>query len=223
MVQTAHARRRGDEASRRREILAAASEVFRRSGFHGAGMREIAARLGVAVGKLYYWFRSKDEILAFCQRACLEALLRNARSVGAPGLPADARLWLLLVGHLRCLHEEFPGSLAHLEVESLPAAERGPVLRLRRQYEEAVRTLVREGIGTGRFVAVNEKVAAFGLLGAVNWSVKWFRPDGALPLRVVAPALADQLVRGLLRDPASFVRPEIAPEPVGEEDGDAGS
>ncbi|MEO8277220.1 MAG: helix-turn-helix domain-containing protein, partial [Thermoanaerobaculia bacterium] len=42
--------------ARRREILAAASRLFRREGLASAGMREIAAELGMTAGNLYYYF-----------------------------------------------------------------------------------------------------------------------------------------------------------------------
>ena len=69
MVQTANAPRpepSGPAAdARRREILAAASRLFRERGLHDAGMREIAAALGMTAGNLYYYFGSKQELLAY--------------------------------------------------------------------------------------------------------------------------------------------------------------
>ena len=52
---------------KKREILDAASRVFRRQGLHATGMRDIAAELGMAVGNLYYYFKDKEELLAFIQ------------------------------------------------------------------------------------------------------------------------------------------------------------
>jgi len=56
----------------RREILAAALEVFSERGFHRAKMTEIAERAGVAVGTLYQYFPSK--------KALYETLLFEAAS-----------------------------------------------------------------------------------------------------------------------------------------------
>ena len=52
---------------RKREILREASRAFAERGFHRTGMREIAAALGRSAGNLYYYFSSKEELLAFCQ------------------------------------------------------------------------------------------------------------------------------------------------------------
>ena len=182
----------------RRAILRAASEVFRRKGFHGAGMRDIAAELGVAVGKLYYWFENKEALLAFCQEDCLSRLLDAAQRVTRADAGADVRLALLVEGHLRSLNEGTPGSLAHLEVESLSEPRRTGIQRLRDRYERVVRDLVAEGMASGVFRAVDPKLAALAILGALNWTVKWYRPGGRTSLGEIAAENARLLVGGLL-------------------------
>jgi AcrR family transcriptional regulator len=49
---------------RRRQILDAACDCVRRSGFHGASMAEIAAAAGVSVGQIYRYFENKEAIVA---------------------------------------------------------------------------------------------------------------------------------------------------------------
>ncbi|MAG58199.1 MAG: hypothetical protein CMJ83_18080 [Planctomycetes bacterium] len=203
MVQIAETRLR----ERRREILETASLVFREKGFHGAGMRDIASALGIAVGKLYYWFESKQALLAFCQEDCLTGLLRMAERVESRiDDPAD-RLWHLVVGHVRCLNESTPGSLAHLEVESLEEPHRSRILRLRDRYERRLRSAVSAGVRSGALRTVDAHVTALAILGAANWSVKWYRPGGRLPLRRIAASFADQLIRGVLAAPEDFQTP----------------
>ncbi len=188
---------------RRAEILAAASEVFRAKGFHAAGMRDIAARLDVAVGKLYYWFPSKEALLAFCQEDCLTRLLAMIAVAEEEHVTAVDALRALIRGHLRCLNAEVPGSLAHLETESLSSTDRPRILRQRRRYEEAVTAVIARGVRKGELQVKDARVAACVLLGALNWTVKWWRPDGRLGLDALAEAMADQLVDGLcVRGPA---------------------
>src|SRR3954452_16747950 len=77
---------------KKREILDAASRVFRRRGLQSTGMRDIAAELGMAVGNLYYYFKDKEELLAFVQENTLEGLLNLAAQVRKSRFPADTRL-----------------------------------------------------------------------------------------------------------------------------------
>jgi len=57
-------RRTRRSARTRERILAAATEVFARRGFHGARVADIAEAAGIAYGLVYHHFRNKDEILA---------------------------------------------------------------------------------------------------------------------------------------------------------------
>lgn len=203
MVQIAAeaARANGRGGERRREILAAAARVFRRRGLHDSGMREIAAELGMAVGNLYYYFADKEELLAFVQEEALASLLALAERVRALELPPAGRLYLLLLGHVLHLNDPergTPGSLAHLEVELLGEARRRPILARRDRYERALRGLIEEGVASGVFRPVDPKLAALALLGAVNSTVRWFRPDGGRTAHEVGRETAELLVRGLL-------------------------
>ncbi len=188
----------GRPHEKRQEILAAASRVFRRKGLHATGMRDIAAELDMAVGNLYYYFKDKEELLAFIQQTTLASLLELAGRVQALELRADQKLYLLLVGHVVLLNEVTPGSLAHLEVEALGPKLRRPVQAGRDEYERCFRRLIEDGAAKGLFRSVDPKVAALALLGAVNWTVKWFRPGGGKNARDIGCEQAEILVCGLL-------------------------
>jgi AcrR family transcriptional regulator len=206
--------------AKKREILRAAAEVFRRQGLHATGMRDIAAAAGMAVGNLYYYFADKQALLAFCQEDALAGLLELAARVGGESLPADQRLWLLVVGHMLRLHEATPGAIAHLDVDGLAPAARADVLAQRDAYEETFREVVRQGQGDGLFRPVDPKLAALTLLGALNWTAQWYRPGGGKTARELGEEMADLLVRGLLADGKRLRRPAVPDDLVPVEDGD---
>jgi AcrR family transcriptional regulator len=127
---------------RRREILAVASRLFRERGLHGTGMRDIAAELGCTAGNLYYYFESKQDLLAWCQEGTLAELAAEAGRQRAAGGPVAPRLRELIAAHVVSLNESRPGSLAHLDVEELPARRRRALLERRKGYERAIAALV---------------------------------------------------------------------------------
>lgn len=198
MVQLRAPLREERVTEKKREILEAASRVFRRKGLHASGMRDIAAELDMAVGNLYYYFKDKEDLLAFIQQTTLAGLQSLAGRVEAMALRPDEKLWLLVAGHIALLNEVIPGSLAHLEVEALGEERRRPIQEGRDAYERTFRRLIDEGTSTGVFRTSDPKVAELAILGAVNWSVKWFRPDGGKTAREIGRDMADLLVRGLL-------------------------
>ena len=183
---------------KKREILDAASRVFRRRGLQSTGMRDIAAELGMAVGNLYYYFKDKEELLAYVQENTLEGLLALAVKVRKSRFPADVRLRLLIEGHVVLLNEEIPGSLAHLEVEALREPWRRKIQDQRDEYERTFREILEEGMAAGVFRQTDPKVSALAILGAVNWTVKWFRPDGGKTAREIGRDCAELLVRGVM-------------------------
>jgi len=213
MVQISAARRqepRDKVLEKKREILDAASRVFRRRGLAATGMRDIAAELGMAVGNLYYYFKDKEELLAFVQEDALAGLLDLAARVRAAPLRADAKLFRLIEEHVVRLNEGTPGSLAHLEVEALGETWRQEVQERRDEYERAFRDTIQEGIAAGVFRPVDPKVSALAILGAVNWTVKWFRPDGRKTAREIGREQAELLVRGVMAKGVEMERPEDA-------------
>jgi AcrR family transcriptional regulator len=184
--------------ARRLAILRAAARVFRRLGVSATGMREIAEEADLSPGNLYYYFSGKDEILLFCQERTLERLLgavKAARSI--PGSWAG-RLRSVLSAHVHCMLDELEGATAHLEVEALPEAMRAPVVQKRDAYERAVRALVAEGSRSGEFSSADAALVTRAMLGAVNWTARWYRNDGAQSVAEIAESLSDYLVRGLL-------------------------
>lgn len=187
----------GRREERRAEILRRAAAAFRDRGFHGAGMREIAAAAGMVPGNLYYYFRSKDDLLYFCQRQALSRLLSGARRIAKEDGPARIRLESLVEAHVVCLLETTGGSAANLEFRSLPAARRSEIAAKRDAYERVVRRVVKEGGKDGSLRAVDAKLATLALLGAMNGIVVWWRPEGARKPREIARAFSTTLVKGL--------------------------
>jgi AcrR family transcriptional regulator len=185
--------------ARRMEILRAASRVFRRRGVAAAGMREIAEEADVSPGILYYYFSGKDEILLFCQERTLEHMLAAVEAAKALPSSSAERLRGVLQAHVHAMLDELEGATAHLEVEALPEAMRAPVMEKRDRYERAVRALVAEGMKRGEFAKADAALVTRAMLGAVNWSARWFRPDGPQTSAEVAQSLSDYLVKGLMK------------------------
>jgi AcrR family transcriptional regulator len=184
--------------ARQFEILRAAARVFRRRGVAAAGMREIAEEADLSPGNLYHYFSGKHEILLFCQERTLEHMLAAVKAARASAVPLAEQLRAVMRGHVHCMLDELEGATAHLEVEALPEALRGPMIEKRDAYERAVRALVAQGMKRGGFAPGDASLVTRAMLGAVNWTARWYRPDGARSVAEIAESLSDYLVRGLL-------------------------
>lgn len=134
------------EASSREQLLAAASRVFARAGYHGASMNEIAAEAGFSKGALYWNFASKDELFF----ALLDELDEQVRTLVAASITApvgEERTGELSRGLSAVLADSRDVVLLFHEYSAL--AVRDPQVaeryarrnaRLREQIAEAMRT-----------------------------------------------------------------------------------
>ncbi len=182
---------------RRTAILEAAAGVFRERGLAATGMRDIALAAELSPGNLYYYFKNKAELLYFCQLQALERMLRAADGFASGPQPAAVRLERVIVAHLEITLNAVDGAAAHTEIQELPAELRRRIVARRDRYEHAIRRIVQSGVRRGEFRACDTTLVTRAILGALNWTTRWFRPDGRQSYTEVAECFAAYLVGGL--------------------------
>ena len=126
----------------------------------------------------------------------------------------------MIVSHLRCLLDEVEGSAAHLLTNALPPRQQRYLVAKRDRYELGLRNLIAAGMRSGEFGPGDAALAARAILGALNWSVQWFRPDGQMTAEEIAEAMADYLIRGLQAKADSvrqFSPRRVAPRVLGKD------
>jgi AcrR family transcriptional regulator len=191
------ARRYRQFTDRRLEILRSAADAFTRSGFTRATMEEIADKVQMTKGNLYYYFPSKQDLLFFCQDESLARLLDETRTISQSGLPADEQLRAMIIFHIKTILEELPGSTAHTDFRSLSSPMLKKVIKKRDRYEEAYRGVIERGMKEGVFRKCNVKTAVWAILGALNWSVQWFSPEGRITVDQLGRDFADLFIASL--------------------------
>jgi AcrR family transcriptional regulator len=175
-------------------------------------MRDIAEAAALSPGNLYNYFQGKHEILFFCQDSSLDRMLAALEKARRLRAAAAERLRLVIVSHVRCVLDEVEGSAAHLLTSALPSRLQRSLLAKRDRYEEGVRNLIVAGTRSGEFIPCDPALVARAVLGALNWSVRWFSPDGSMTATEIAEGFADYLIRGLLAKPNPVRRAAFAGE-----------
>ena len=201
LTNSTNARIRRRYLARRLEILRAAGRTFRKRGFAETGMRDIAAAADLSPANLYNYFRGKDEILYFCQDNSLDRMLAALDHARRLRSSAAEKLRLVVVSHLRCVLDEVEGSAAHFLAANLPAPLQRRLLTKRDRYEEGIRQLIANGIRSGELAEADPALATRAILGALNSSVLWFRPEGRMTSSDIANEFSNYLIRGLLARP----------------------
>jgi len=191
----ARATKSGDAT--RVEILKSAAGAFRRLGYHGATVEEIATALHMKKGNLYYYFHNKEEILFACHQYSLDRLLSLLEEVETSGLPPEDKLRRLIVFFVHTILDELHGTALFLDLEALSPQHLRTVIARRDRFDHGMREVLEEGIRTGAFAPVDPKLMSFAILGAVNWIPRWFNPDGPATSDEIASRFADYLIAGL--------------------------
>jgi AcrR family transcriptional regulator len=184
-------------ASTRVDIMKSAAKAFRRLGYHGATVEQIAAALKMKKGNLYYYFKNKEAILFACHQYSLDELIRLLEAVERSGLSADEKLRRLIVAFVHTILDELHGTALFLDLEALSPVHLKAVIARRDTFDRGVRRVLEEGMATGTFGPGDAKLRAFALFGAVNWIPRWFNPDGPASSQEIADHFADFLIGGL--------------------------
>lgn len=181
-----------------RTILVAASQVFMEKGFAGAGMRDIAAAADISTANLYHYFRSKDEILFFCQDRTLDRVLDAVDIARKNHGPVAARIQALAITHVLCLIEGVEGTAAHFEVDPVTPELREAITLKRERYKQGITALIALGVRRKEFRRCNVNFAMRGFLGALNWTPHWYQHGGPDSPQKVALHIAEYAVAGLM-------------------------
>jgi AcrR family transcriptional regulator len=184
-------------ASTRVDIMKSAAKAFRRLGYHGATVEQIAAALKMKKGNLYYYFKNKEAILFACHQYSLDELIRLLEEVEQSGLTADEKLRRLIVAFVHTILDELHGTALFLDLEALSPVHLKAVIARRDTFDRGVRRVLEEGMATGTFGPGDAKLRAFALFGAVNWIPRWFNPEGPASSQEIADHFADFLIGGL--------------------------
>lgn len=186
--------------TRRRQIEAVASSLFREQGYAGTSVRDIARGLDIRGASLYAHVASKEDVLwAIVRRAAdrFEAVADEAGEATRER-PVVERLEALVRGHVGVLTDDVgQASVFIREWRSLSTERRARMGARRDAYEDRWRKLIAEGILGGQFAPGDPPLAAAFLLTALNGIVTWYRPDGPLSARAIATEYVALSLRSL--------------------------
>lgn len=184
----------------REDILEAAAQVFRQKGYHGASMANIAEAVNLQKASLYHHVSSKQEILFALLDRALELLLERISPLASQPIPADERLCQMIREYLQILAENTDLSAVLLfEHRSLEGKQHARHLPNRDKFESLWRDVLADGVRTKRFVCDDIPLTARALLGIMNWTITWYRPNGPLTIDQIAAQYSKLLLNGLLK------------------------
>jgi AcrR family transcriptional regulator len=187
------------------EIYEQASRLFAERGFAGTSLQDIADAMGITRPALYYYVKSKDDLLAKLVTELTEGAAARIRRISRRTdlTPAER---LRALAHLLCVAratEPARFRLLDRSESDLPAEIAQAHLKGKRNLLDEFSRVVDQGVLAGQFRPVDVRVAALGIIGMCNWVAWWFHPGPEHPVDPVADQIAEMAVATLLKDGGS--------------------
>ncbi len=166
----------------REDVVRAAGRLFAARGYHGTSMRDLGKELGLLGSSLYSHVSSKQDLLVEVVEEGARLFEQSAeKALATEGTAAD-RLDALIAGHVAVVIDNIDVARTFLnEARMLDSAQRARIVDARDHYEEAFRSVIREGIEDCSFSKdTDPKTASIFILSILNALERWYQPEGEI-------------------------------------------
>lgn len=183
-------------------IRQAAIRVFSRKGFYKARAEEIAHEAGVAVGTIYNYFDTKEDILLSIFKGEFEERVRFYEKLQGSSLSIPEQIRRLLQEHFSLLKER--AELAQVLLRERFNPGKGFKDRLGDLYRgmlKRIEALIREGVEEGWVRPCHPRIVAHALFGVVEsisaYGILYPEEEVQRILQTAPAELADLIWNGL--------------------------
>jgi len=163
--------------------------------------------MGMQKASLYYYIRSKEELLVqVCERGT-DAFTQELSEIVASPATATEKLQRAIECYLVALCEQLDLFTVFLrEQKFLGDAQKKKLRGEGKQHAALLAAILEQGIAAGEFQPVNVTVTTLAILGMCNWLYEWYSPNGALNPREIAEMFTTLVLNGLAPAPAANKR-----------------
>jgi TetR/AcrR family transcriptional regulator, cholesterol catabolism regulator len=165
----------------RHRVFEVAAEVFHRKGYDNTSMSDVASAAGLTKAGLYHHVSSKESLLYTVLDSGLDLtesyVIKPLEQISDP----LERLKTMIELHLRLVLEERNLEVTGLlhECRTLSPADRERIDKRKKEYVKMSAKLIADVTKKYNITSIDPKIAAFALLGMLNWTYQWYKPSGS--------------------------------------------
>jgi AcrR family transcriptional regulator len=179
-----------------RRLVIAAVQAFAERGYHATTTRDIAGRAGMSPAALYIHYKTKEELLYQISKVGHQrslAMLSEARDAeGAAGERLAGAVRAFVRWHAE---HHTTGRVVQYELGALGPEHYTEIVALRRQSEDAIRAIIKEGVTAGEFDVPDVSGTTLAVLSLCIDVARWFSPNGRRTPDEVGALYADLVLR----------------------------
>jgi AcrR family transcriptional regulator len=184
----------------KKSVFEVAAEVFHRKGYDNTSMSDVATAAGLTKAGLYHHVSSKESLLFTVLDSGLDLtesyVMKPLEGISEP----VERLRMMIDLHLRLVLEERNLEVTGLlhECKTLSTSDRTRINRRKKEYVRMTTKLVADVIKKHHIKDVDPKVAAFALLGMLNWTYQWYKTSGSSSREQIVETFQHIFLQGIL-------------------------
>lgn len=193
---TASGRVQRKRGQRVQQILTTAAELFGERGYDAVNLEDVAERLDVTKGSLYYYFASKDELVTAAIESLGNQWTAQLEDVAASQSGSAAeRLRKLVHEHTSIAVRDYPAALQiFLVPRAWPEPQSARIKDLRKRHDHVFRSVIQEGLDAGEFAVVNVDTTLQCMHAAMSQAPLWSSGLGQRARERAVDDLADTLM-----------------------------
>jgi AcrR family transcriptional regulator len=189
-------------ADRRLEVLRAAARIFSLEGYRNATLQDVADALGIRRPALYYYARSKEELIAECGRIA-DAQLHAAISDANAEPTGRARLETFFRRYTNIIFDDFGRCFVLTNLREFSPSQEEATRRAQIEIGRAIQSMIKLGIADGSIKPCDPVIVGHALFGAFNTLPVWYKPSARRSLPDIVASYLKIFGSGLHAEPGS--------------------
>jgi AcrR family transcriptional regulator len=162
-------------SARMEEILARAAELFYEKGYHATTIEDVAREVGMLKGSLYYYIRSKEDLLYELLLGIIVKGVEHASKAIEGVTDPTERLEKAVEAQIEHIiqNQTYVGLFLH-EFDTLSGKRQKRIQEEMVKYQTIFVDTIEEGQKLGQFVGSDALLLTDAVLGMTNWIYRWY-------------------------------------------------
>ena len=182
---------------KREAVLRTAAKLFRENGYDGVSQNQLAEVLNITKPTLYYYVKSKDDLILQIKRAAQDDVLAFMEAAEAREATGFEKLQEIMRRYALFMTTDFGVCLALVPPRSMEPKSRDEVYARVEQANRTIYRVLAAGKADGSLVFSDPVMATHALFGALNWIGFWYKPAGKLSAAQVTEDIVTTLLNGV--------------------------
>lgn len=150
-------------------------------------------------GSLYYYIRSKEELLYLVVRDPIRQAYNRLEEIVNSDASAPEKIKLAIANHVTIFHRHYPHIAVYLhDFHNVMQKLQDNSIETPKEYQLLLAQLVQQGVDSGELrTDLDATVAGYAILGMCNWMYRWYKPEGHMSAEAIAEVFTKLILEGL--------------------------